>query len=884
MASGPGGSDASPWVGVRNPWNGPFGRNLRLAGRAIGNRVDVSTLNRPADLVARLSLSVALCPHAIAVEADDATLTYEALDRLSNRLAHRLLERLPRGQTQPRVGVSLSRGATELVALLATLKAGAAYVPLDPSHPIERLRLVLEDAAPNAMIVDPRSPLLEPGPFVIALDGLTAIGTEHPVTPPRVEPDAEAIAYVMFTSGSTGRPKGVEVTRAALANFLGSMAHTPGLSPDDRLLAVTTTAFDIAGLELYLPLWVGATVIIADAQTTRDPRRLRQRLERGDVTIMQATPATWRMLLDAGWRGDGRPLRMLCGGESLPPALADRLLAAGSELWNMYGPTETTIWSSIERIEPGYDRITIGRPIDATQMVVLDEALRPVPPGEDGELAIGGAGLARGYLDRPALTADRFVQHAGLGQRLYRTGDLVRQLPDGRFEWRGRLDHQVKIRGFRVELGEIEARLGAVPGVSGAVVVAHVRPDAEPMLCAYWVGPARREALVAAARRFLPAAVVPGAWVRLERFPLSANGKIDRKQLPPPEASVGADEPLRRPACDGQARIAAIWRDVLALPRVPVDRDFFTLGGTSVLAARVAMRLQEETGVEVPLRVMFEAPTIEQLAARLRGELGGDAPIVVRLRPGAGSRPPLFCLLGVHLYQDLALALHGEREVIGMHVPLRYRPGHEAPPSLRAIAARYVELVRRHRARGPYHLAGLCFGGIVAYEVARRLEAAGERVATVTIVDAVLPGAVHVDAVGRLFDAVGAVARVRREPRELRRRLERRIERLAARVRRPAEDDAPVELSIDGPEVEAEIERFGRDPSRIDARLLVARALGTPVPSWQTIASDHGWGGRATEVRVLDVASDHLGVMREPHVHTLARGLDELLRGCDPTT
>lgn len=844
----------------------------------MGNRVDVSTLSRPVDLVARLSRSVALRPRTFAVEADDATLTYEALDRLSNQLAHRLRERLtPCARGQPRVGVSLRRGATELVALLATLKAGAAYVPLDPSHPPERLRLVLEDAAPAVMIVDPRSPLFEPGAAVIALDDLHSIGGEHPASPPHVGVPADAIAYVMFTSGSTGRPKGVEVTRAALANFLGSMTHTPGLSPEDRLLAVTTTAFDIAGLELYLPLCVGATVIIADAQTTRDPRRLRQRLERGDVTVMQATPATWRMLLDAGWCGGERPLRMLCGGESLPPALADRLLATGGELWNMYGPTETTIWSSLERIEPGYDRITIGRPIDATQMVVLDEALGPVLPGEDGELAIGGAGLARGYLDRPELTADRFVQHAGLGQRLYRTGDLCRQLPDGRFEWRGRLDHQVKIRGFRVELGEIEARLGAVPGVSAAVVVAHARPDAEPLLCAYWVGPARREALVAAARRFLPAAVVPGAWIRLERLALSPNGKIDRKQLPPPEAGVGPEEPLRRPACDEEARICAIWREVLGLPRIPVDRDFFTLGGTSVLAARVAMRLQEATGVEVPLRALFEAPTVEQLAARLSGELRGDAPIVVRLRAGAGERPPLLCLLGVHLYQDLALALHGEREVIGMHVPLRYRPGHEPPPSLAEIATRYVELVRRQQVHGPYHLAGLCFGGIVAYEVARRLEAAGERVATVTIVDAVLPGAVQVDAVGRLFDAVGAVARARREPRELRRRLERRIERLAARVRRPTEGGRPIDLPIDGREVEAEIERFGRTPSRLEARLLVVRATGTPAPSWQAIAPDHGWGRRAADVHVLDVASDHLGVMREPHVHALARGLDELL-------
>lgn len=845
----------------------------------MGNRVDVSTPASPPDLLVRFARAVARRPHAIAVEANDATLTYAELDRLSSRLAHRLCALWPgRGATQPRVGVSLPRGATELVALLAVLKAGAAYVPLDPSHPAPRVSLVLEDASPDAMIVNPESRLHDrssPRPAIV-LDGLGAIGpgSDEPL---RVRPSASAIAYVMFTSGSTGRPKGVEVTRGALANFLRSMAHAPGLAHDDRLLAVTTTAFDIAGLELYLPLWVGATVIIADGATARDPRKLRQRLEQGDVTVMQATPATWRLLLDAGWQGRrDRPLRMLCGGEGMPPALADRLLATGGELWNMYGPTETTIWSSIERIDPGYDRITIGRPIDDTQMYVLDEALRPVPPGVDGELVIGGAGLARGYLGRPDLTEQRFVQHAGLGQRLYRTGDLARQLPDGRFEWRGRLDHQVKIHGFRVELGEIEARLSAVPGVSGAVVVALPRPDADPELCAYWVGSASRDALVAAARRWLPAPVVPVAWVRLERFPLNTNGKVDRKALPRPEASVGEGGPIKRPSCDAEARIAAIWRDVLRLPEVPVDRDFFTLGGSSVLAARVALRLQQETGVEVPLRVLFEATTIEQLAARLRGELGGEGPIVVQLRPGEDRRP-LFCLLGVHLYQDLAQALSCDRPVIGMHVPLRPEPGGQAP-SVESIAARYVALIRRHQSHGPYHLLGLCFGGIVAYAVARQLEAEGERVAMVTIIDAVLPSAVHVDAVGRLRSAVGAVARGWQEPQELMRRVDRRLEWLSARVglRAPI-DPAAGELSLDGPAVEAEVRRFCEIRGRINARLLIVRATGTPVPDWQNIDRDQGWGGRARNVRVVDVEADHLGVMREPHVRTLARALDEVL-------
>jgi amino acid adenylation domain-containing protein len=836
--------------------------------------VDVSTPTSPPDLVVRLSRTVARRPHVVAVEADDGVLTYEALDRLSSRLAQRLRALLlPTGSETPRVGVSLPRGATELVALLAVLGAGAAYVPLDPSHPIDRLRLVLEDAAPDVLIVHPASPLaqLAAARHVVWLDGLSALEAAAPAPARPVVPRPDATAYVMFTSGSTGRPKGVEITRGALASFLSAMAHTPGLAQHDRLLAVTTTAFDIAALDLFLPLWVGATVIIADRETAQDPRRMRARLERGDVTIMQATPAKWRLLLEAGWRGGGRPLRMLCGGEALLPALADRLLATGGELWNVYGPTEATVWCALQRIEPGYDRITIGRPITGMQLMVVDEALRPVPPGIDGELVIGGTGLARGYCGRPDLTAERFVEHPGLG-RIYRTGDRCRQLSDGRFEWLGRLDHQVKIAGVRVELGEIEARLEAVPGVSQAVVVAHPREGGEASLCAYWVGTAEREALVAAARRFLPAPVVPSAWVRLPRMPLSTNGKVDRKQLPPPAAGAVVDELGKRPGCDAELRIATIFGDVLGLPHVPVDRDFFALGGTSVLATRVALRLRDELGVEVPLRLLFEAPTVEQLAARLGHDLRGDEPIVVTLRRGAGSAP-LFCLLGVHLYQDLAHAMRGDRPVIGMHVPLRHEPGGPTP-SLASIAARYVALVRRHQPRGPYQLLGLCFGGIVAYEVARQLEAEGERVDTVTIVDAVLPSAVHVDAVGRLRSAVGAVLH---EPQELRRRLDRRFERISARAGwPPPAARGLVELAVDGPAVEAEVRRFSEIRTRIGVRLLVVRATGAPGPDWQIIDREQGWGGRARHVRVLDVPADHLGVLREPHVRALARVLDEL--------
>jgi len=322
------------------------------------------------DFLEAFARTVARRGSHVAVEGPEGTLTYGELDARSNQLANRL--RSLGVKNESRVGISLPRGMLELLTMLATVKAGGAYVPLDPSHPEDRLRGIIKDAEPQVMVVNPGSALVSASEgYTLVLDSIESAthGQDETALVTQVAP--AQLVYILFTSGSTGRPKGVEITRGAFANFLGSMAHTPGLAEHERLLAITTTTFDIAGLELFLPLCVGATVVIADRETARDPRRLRQRLEVGDITLMQATPATWRLLLEAGWRGDGK-LRMLCGGEALSPALADRLLAAGGELWNVYGPTETTVWSSLERIVPGYERITIGSPIDETQINVLD--------------------------------------------------------------------------------------------------------------------------------------------------------------------------------------------------------------------------------------------------------------------------------------------------------------------------------------------------------------------------------------------------------------------------------------------------------------------------------------------------------------------------------
>jgi amino acid adenylation domain-containing protein len=829
------------------------------------------------DLLEAFAHTVRSRGQTVAVEAREGRFTFDELDRYSNRLAHRLIA-LGVGRDTT-VGLSLPRGALELVTMLATMKAGGVYLPLDPSHPTERLQGIIQDASPQVLLVHPESQLQTTARTVV-LDGLDAAMENQPDAAVTIACSPDDRVYILFTSGSTGRPKGVDITRGALANFLGSMARCPGLRAGERLLAITTTSFDIAGLELLLPLWTGATVVIADRETGRDARKLRHKLENSNIDVLQATPATWRLLLEAGWRGD-RNLRMLCGGEALSPALADRLLAAGGELWNMYGPTETTVWSTLQKIERGYDRITIGKPIDNTQVYILDGALRPVAAGAEGEIWIGGAGLARGYHGRPQLTADRFVQNPNgpAGARIYRTGDLGRELPDGRFECLGRIDHQVKIRGFRIELGEIETVLRQVPGVSEALVVADRSDDGDARLIAYWVGPAKRADLIAAAERTLPSYMLPAGYVPLQTFPLSSNGKIDRKRLPKPDLATSGSTGSK-PASDMERRIAWVFSQVLGMPDIPADQSFFALGGTSAMALRTVARIEHELGIELPMQAFFDAPTVAGVAQNVGKKFSPDAPIVAKLREGKPGQSALFCLLGVTLYQDLALGLTQDRPVFGIHIPFRYVPGKDARPSLEHIGARYVQIIRSLQDRGPYHLLGLCFGGVVAYEVARQLQTAGETVAMVTIIDAVLPHGIRVNRVQQLC---GLLSKAWNTPAELLHILRKQLERSVSwrplrRLLGPGDPAAPkaVYLPVDGPEVDAEIARFAATPFKLSTRVLVVCAGEEPWPSHIRVAPDQGWNGWAERVEVRSVPANHLGVLRDPHVRLLAEALAEV--------
>ncbi|MDQ0785509.1 amino acid adenylation domain-containing protein [Streptomyces sp. B3I8] len=641
-----------------------------------------------------------------------------------------------------RVAVMADRGAPLVAALLGVLEAGAAYVPLDPSLPAERLAYMAEDS--RARLLLSSGTLADshvPGLPVLDLDDLppAAPGGE------RAFVGAGDLAYVLYTSGSTGRPKGVAIPHHALTNLLLSMREDTGFTSDDSLLAVTTVSFDIAGLELYLPLLTGGRVLVCDSTTAADGAALAVRIEESGATWMQATPTSWRMLRDAGWQGSER-LNVLCGGEELPLELAEFLSTRVASLRNVYGPTETTIWSTSGRVDPARG-IDIGTPLANTRLHTLDPQGRQVEPGFPGELWIGGDGLALGYWDREELTAERFVTGlpAAPEDRLYRTGDRARFTSEGRLLHHGRLDNQVKLRGYRIELSEVETVLEAVDGVATAVVV--VRDD---RLVAYLVAESgvelKQADVKSAAALSLPPYMVPGVVMVLDELPLTANKKIDRNRLPEPVAT--SDAGFAKPRDATEITLARMWTEILGLSQVGIHDNFFDVGGHSLLAVRLSAAIREEWDVDVPISVMLRQGTVAELAALVRRggqDQDGERVPVVTLREGDPAHPDqrpvfLFHPFGgtVFCYVELTRHLPEGRPVLAVEAPGIESEG-EAEVSVEAMATRYLEYIKALQPNGPYTVGGWCFGGVIAYEVAVQLREAGESTDLVFGIDSRAP-------------------------------------------------------------------------------------------------------------------------------------------------
>jgi len=892
------------------------------------NRTE-SDYPRDVSLACLIEAQVERAPNAIAVSFGGQSLTYSELNASANQLARELQARGvgPDGI----VAILVERSVEMMVGLLAIVKAGGAYLPLDPFLPPERLRTMLDDSGARAVLTQDafKATLSTFGGAVCSLDDPTWRSQSRANLDVAVTP--EHLAYVLYTSGSTGKPKGVEVPRGALTNLLWSMREWLGLGPQDRLLAVTTIAFDIAGVDMWLPLLVGARVVIASREESFNGDRLREQITQEGITFMQATPVTWRLLLAAGWQGKV-DIQVVCTGEALPQELAGALAPLVRRLWNLYGPTETTIWSTGYLVRDGNAPVLIGRPVANTKCYVLDANRQEVPIGVVGELYLGGAGLARGYLGRPELTAEKFIADpfGAAGGRLYRTGDLACYQPDGNLICLGRVDHQVKIRGFRIELGEIETALAQHPAVQQAAVVVREDIPGDKRLVAYVVAQNSPldlvEQLQRRLRATLPEYMVPSHVMVLDAFPLSPNGKVDRKALPAPQVQPAA-APGRAPGTDTEKRIAEIWRTLLKRDGIGIDDDFFDVGGHSLLGVMLVTEIEKHLGPRLPLSQILRSPTVAGLARavdaigeRKHDIVPGDDDGIVAIRPG-GAKRLFFVYDGigeVMPYFNLARRLPADYSVYGL-LPRRLPRVPLAHLSVPDMANHCIQQMRRQQPTGPYEIGGLCAGGVIAFAMAEQLERSGDAVDYVLLLDAIAPTTAmkrwrttserwkrFSSAIRRArqshytvehpqnaaasapaeHDHTGVATESLRKLHNLLHYEARQVVRsafVALRVRlleriltRGA--DWPAWL----PELAArEIYEKVKDlyhPGQVNARLVLVRAhdgSGNDLPAADVVVDPLlGWGDRSRRgLDVIDAPGGHSSMLQEPHVGSVAERL-----------
>jgi amino acid adenylation domain-containing protein len=691
---------------------------------------------------------VARTPDTAAVIFGSGQLNYRELNGQANQLACYLMGRGVK--SGDRVGIYLERSLSLMVVLLAVQKCGAAYVPLDPAYPAERLRLVVEDADLACVVTlwPLQTGMPEYNGTVICID------RESEAIAAAVESDLGLAAnpedsmYVIFTSGSTGRPKGVEVPHRGVVNLLAWMAKELHMGPGNVFPALASFAFDMSVPELYLALVSGGTVLLAERHLASNGEELAALLTKHHATVVHATPTTWGLLLEAGFTGAG--LKRCVGAELLPRELFGRLMKAaeGTPLYNLYGPTETTVWSTFHRFASADEAITVGRPLANTQVYLLDENLQPVPVGVPGGIYISGDGVTKGYFGRPELTAEKFLPNPfAAGGKLYCTGDVGRYLADGRIEYIERADTQVKLRGFRIELGEIEAVLASHPAVRECVVIAREDQPGNKFLAAYVVGqyPTAQvdtAELRAYLKQRLPDYMVPTGWLGLQRLPLSANGKVDRKNLPIPDALAPKGGSEKVPRTPVEIRLASIWEATLNVSPIRLDDDFFNIGGHSLLAVQMMAKAREAFGCELPLTLLFSAPRLGDLAKEIQTERGKQPfKALIPIRK-TGTKPPLFCVSrpNVNALGFIVLARHlsSDQPVIGLQTQMD-KDGSSwvfDQVDYEQKAREYIQILRESYPDGPYFLTGYCEGAHIAFEMARQLEQMNLPVGMIAILDA----------------------------------------------------------------------------------------------------------------------------------------------------
>ena len=686
-------------------------------------------------------------------------ISYKKLNGRANQFAALLIKNgVKKGD---KVALAIDRSMELIIALIAIMKTGAVYLPLDPQFPLNRINYMLEDSEAATMIISKKHKgIYQSNAKELLIEEEWLNLDNYPINDPVVSVTGDDLVYILYTSGSTGMPKGVQVAHHNLVNFLYSMQKQPGINAGDKLLAVTTISFDIAGLELFLPLLTGAEVIIVDAEASKDGRVLLDIIKQQNITVMQATPYTWRIMLEAGWN-ENTPIKVICGGEALPLELAGRIIPRATSLWNVYGPTETTVWSTIKQVKAADKVISIGRPIDNTSIYILDKYLKPLAPGVAGEIYIGGDGIAKGYLNRPELTAEKFVADPFAKQpenKMYRTGDMGKFLEDGEIECLGRADAQVKIRGYRIETGEIEFQLVNGTNIKEAVVVPVADSSGINKLVAFVVINEHNETVditertenwKKALKAALPEYMIPDNFIIVPVMPLTPNGKIDKKALSKHGASTSAEgNEYVAPRTDTEQLVAAIWSEFLGIEKISIHDNFFKLGGHSLIAVQVMTQIEKETGKRLPLSALFDTSTVEKLAKLLTS--GGTANSwnsLVAIKP-EGNKMPLYMVhgagLNVLLFNTLAMGMSPDQPVYGLQA--KGLNGVDEPlSSIEDIAAHYIDSILEQNPHGPYALAGYSFGGIIAYEMAKQFEALGKEVKMLAMFDTYAYRSPHYD-------------------------------------------------------------------------------------------------------------------------------------------
>ena len=694
-------------------------------------------------------------PDSIAVVFEDYQLTYAALNSRANILANALVRQGAREGAY--VAICLHRGIDLIAGLLAIAKTGAAYIPLDPIYPKARLALILDDAKPLILLTETSmlNNLPRTTARILRVDDPSAFSGE---SDENLEyGNARSQVYVLYTSGSTGVPKGVPVKQKAVVNLITAMGRLLNVTSDDILLAGTTISFDIAEMEMYLPLLNGAKLVIASEETSLNVELLKQKMEISGATLFQATPVSFKMLLMSGWNGKS-DMKVICGGEAFSKELARELLPRCKEVWNGYGPTETTIYSVVHKITPedciGEGYVPIGRPVDNTKLFVLNSNMVPVPIGITGELYIGGEGVSAGYLNLNEKTAERFLFNTFSDlpdSEIYKTGDLVQYFPDGKLVYQSRADSQVKIRGFRIEPGEIESIISHFPGVKENTVIAREQAQGEKILVAYGVSDSisgiEENKLILFLKEKLPEYMVPSAIVWLEKLPLTANNKVDRNALPEPSSfTSSAIKEYIAPKTITEKKLNDIWTSILKIEKIGLQDDFFEIGGHSMIAVTLIIKIEKEFGIRLPLATLFDQRTIEKLARVIENGIEPDKwRSLVPLR-ATGSKKPLFLIhglgLNVLLYTTIVNYLDPEQPVYGLQA--KGLDGNEKPlETIEKIASYYISEIMTVDSEGPYFLAGYSLGGNIAYEMGIQLVQMGKKVNFIGLLDSAAEGSLE---------------------------------------------------------------------------------------------------------------------------------------------